>query len=77
MTQVATVSTTRPTLRSAIDGWTFEDSDLLVRKPGPGHPSRIFIGHTPAPRDIPSYGTVLEMLAGADNSGETTDRGGI
>lgn len=62
MSQVANVQTDRPTIRGKIDGWTFEDSSLLVRR---GHPSEsgIFIGYTPRPKDIPHYGTVLEMLA--------------
>lgn len=61
--QVASVSTSRPTVRSEIDGWTFEDSSLLVRKSTPSNPHKIFIGHTPAPKDIPFYTSVLEMLA--------------
>ena len=67
--QVASVSTPRPTLRSEIDGWTFEDASLLVRRSlpsGPGnlsYPAKIFIGYTPSPKDIPYYGCVLEMLA--------------
>jgi hypothetical protein len=73
MTQVASVSTNGPTLRSEIEGWTFEDSDLLVRKEA-DRPGRIFIGFTPSPRDLPHYETVLEMLAdGWDLLGPPTD----
>jgi hypothetical protein len=61
--QVATVSTSRPSLRSDIDGWGFEDASLLVRRPDPSNPGKIFIGYTPSPKDIPHYGCVLEMLA--------------
>lgn len=63
MTQVASVSTNGPTLRAEIEGWTFEDSSLLVRRSDPENPHRIFIGYTRSPKDIPLYGTVLEMLA--------------
>lgn len=63
MTQVAFVSTERQTIRSDIVGWGYEDSDLLVRKALPREPWKIFIGYTPAPKDIPDYGTVMEMLA--------------
>lgn len=61
MTQVAYVATDRPSMRAQIHGWTFEDSDLLVRKDDPSRPGRIFIGYTPSPRL--HYDTVLEMLA--------------
>lgn len=74
MTQVAYVCTNGPTLRHAIEGWTFEDSDLLVRRADDSHPGRIFIGFTPSPRNIPHYGTVLEMLAdGWDLLGPPTE----
>lgn len=74
MTQIASVSTSGPTLRSEIVGWSFEDSDMLVRRSTPDRPGRIFIGFTPAPLDIPLYGTVLEMLAdGWDLLGPPTD----
>ncbi len=63
MTQVASVCTNRPTLRAKIEGWGFEDSDLLVRKADPDRPGHIHIGSTPSPNGIPHYGTVLEMLA--------------
>lgn len=61
--QVASVSTRDATLRSEIDGWTFEDASLLVRRSHSSNPGKIFIGYTPGPRDIPSYTCVLEMLA--------------
>lgn len=63
--QVACVSTNRPTVRSEVDGWTFEDASLLVRKTLPSDPHKIFIGYTPSPKpdDIPLYTSVLEMLA--------------
>jgi hypothetical protein len=61
--QVANVSTDRPTVRSEIDGWTFEDASLLVRRSHHSNPGKIFIGYTPSPKDIPHYGCVLEMLA--------------
>lgn len=63
MTQVACVCTDGPTLRHQIEGWTFEDSDLLVRKEDESRPGYIFIGFTPSPKGIPHYDTVLEMLA--------------
>ena len=61
--QVASVSTERPSLRSEIHGWTFEDASLLVKRSRPSDPNKIFIGYTPDPKDIPYYGCVLEMLA--------------
>ena len=61
--QVASVSTSDPTLRSEIEGWTFEDASLLVKRAHDSNPGEIFIGYTPAPKDIPHYGCVLEMLA--------------
>jgi hypothetical protein len=61
--QVASVATAQPSLRSEIDGWSFEDSDLLVRRSHQTTSTKIFIGYTPAPSEIPLYGTVLEMLA--------------
>jgi len=62
--QIAKVWTSREDLRCSIDGWTFEDSSLFVRKAAPHgvNPNKIFIGYTPSP-NLPSYGTVLEMLA--------------
>lgn len=63
MTQIATVSTYGRSIRDEIDGWTIEDSSLLVRKEDPSRPGRIFVGYTGAPRGIPLYGTVFEMLA--------------
>jgi hypothetical protein len=62
--QVASVSTRDPTVRSEIDGWTFEDASLLARRSLDSNPhGKIFIGYTPAPKDIPHYGCILEMLA--------------
>ena len=61
--QVASVSTNGATVRSEIDGWSFEDASLLVRKSHSSDPHKIFIGYTPAPKDIPRYTSVLEMLA--------------
>lgn len=63
MTQVASVCTNGHSVRHEIEGWGYEDSDVLVRKQDPDRPGRIFIGFTPSPKDIPHYGTVLEMLA--------------
>jgi hypothetical protein len=60
--QVATVLTPDMNVRSEIDGRTYEDSDLLVRRSRPSS-NRIFIGFTPEPHDIPYYTCVLEMLA--------------
>jgi hypothetical protein len=59
--QVASVSTNDATLRSEIEGWTFEDADLLVHRAGPS--GKLFIGYTPSPKDIPLYTCILEMLA--------------
>ena len=63
--QVASVSTSKGTVRSEIHGWTFEDARLLVKKalPSKEDGGKIFIGYTPSPKDIPFYGCVLEMLA--------------
>lgn len=61
--QVANVSTSASDVRSEIDGWSFEDANLLVRRPDPSNPRKIFIGYTPEPKDIPYYTCVLEMLA--------------
>jgi hypothetical protein len=61
--QVATVTTPDRTMRSEIDGWTFEDAALLVRRSHPSSDGKIFIGYTPGPRDIPYYTCILEMLA--------------
>lgn len=61
--QIASVSTSGPTVRSEIFGWTFEDASLLVKKSSKSDPGKIFIGYTPSPKDIPHYTTVLEMLA--------------
>jgi len=63
--QVASVCTVSPSLRSEIDGWTFEDASLLVKKSRPGdeYAGKIFIGYTPAPKNIPRYTCLLEMLA--------------
>ena len=63
MQQVASVSTREATLRSAIDGWTFEDARLLVKRAEASAPNKIFIGYTPSPKGIPLYSCVLEMLA--------------
>ena len=63
MKQVASVSTNSPNVRSEIDGWTFEDASLLVKKTLSSRPDKIFIGYTPSPKDIPLYGCILEMLA--------------
>lgn len=63
MTQVAYILTKAPNIRSEIEGWTYEDSSLLVRRGANSNSRKIFIGWTPAPRDIPDYGTILEMLA--------------
>ena len=60
---MASVSTSAATLRSEIDGWTFEDAGLLVKRSQPSDPGKLFIGYTPSPKDIPHYTTVLEMLA--------------
>ena len=61
--QVASVSTRDGTVRSEIEGWTFEDASLLVKRSEPSDESKIFIGYTPSPRDIPRYACILEMLA--------------
>ena len=61
--QVASVSTSVGTLRSEIDGWTFEDAGLLVKRAHSSDFGKLFIGYTPSPKDIPHYTTVLEMLA--------------
>jgi hypothetical protein len=50
-------------MRSEIEGWTFEDGALLVRRSRASNPDKIFIGYTPTPLDIPLYTTILEMLA--------------
>jgi hypothetical protein len=63
MIQIASVSTASATVRSEIHGWTFEDASLLVRRSSKSSAGKIFIGYTPAPKDIPDYGCVLEMLA--------------
>ncbi len=60
--QVASVSTSRPDLRSEIEGWSYEDSTLLVRR-SYRDAGGIFIGYTPSPQGIASYVCVLEMLA--------------
>lgn len=61
--QVASVTTERPNLRATLDGWSFEDSNLLVKRSLPSDARKLFIGFTPAPRDIPDYSCILEMLA--------------
>jgi hypothetical protein len=61
--QVASVSSNGPTVRSEIEGWTFEDSALLVHRSSPTSDGKLFIGFTPSPKDIPLYTCVLEMLA--------------
>ena len=61
--QIASVSTSAGTVRSEIDGWTFEDSSLLVKRAHDSNPHKLFIGYTPSPKNIPHYTTVLEMLA--------------
>ena len=63
MIQVASVSTSSPTVRNEIDGWTFEDASLLVKRSHDSNPGKIFIGYTPSPKDIPHYTSILEMLA--------------
>lgn len=63
MTQIASVSTRDAKVRSEIDGWTFEDAQLLVKRVHSSNPGKIFIGYTPSPKDIPLYTCVLEMLA--------------
>ena len=60
--QVASVSTSSGTVRSKIDGWSFEDPNLLVKAPRSSD-GKILIGYTPAPLGIPLYTCVLEMLA--------------
>jgi hypothetical protein len=61
--QIANVSTSHPNVRSEIDGWTFEDASLLVRRSHTSNRGKIFIGYTPSPKDIPLYTSILEMLA--------------
>ena len=61
--QIASVSTSAGTVRSEIDGWTFEDSSLLVKRAHDSNPHKLFIGYTPSPKNIPHYTTILEMLA--------------
>ena len=61
--QVASVSTSDPRVRSEIDGWTFEDAALLVRRSAPSRDDKLFIGYTPSPKNIPHYTCILEMLA--------------
>jgi hypothetical protein len=61
--QIASVSTRDATVRSEIDGWSFEDASLLVKRSHDSNPGKIFIGYTPSPKDIPLYTCVLEMLA--------------
>lgn len=51
--QIAIVSTNRPTVRSKIHGWTFEDSSLFEGE----------VWRTLSPRDIPAYESVLAMIA--------------
>lgn len=63
MTQVAGVSTRDASVRSEIDGWTFEDARLLVKRSHPSSAGKLCIGYTPAPKDIPFYTCILEMLA--------------
>lgn len=60
MTQIANVSTARPSVRSEIDGWIYEDSDLLVdRRDTSG---KLEIEYTPSPRNL-HHTCVLEMIA--------------
>ena len=61
--QIASVSTNAASLRSEIDGWGFEDANLLVRRSHPSCEGKLFIGYTPSPKDIPHYTCILEMLA--------------
>jgi hypothetical protein len=61
--QIASVSTSAATVRSEIDGWTFEDASLLVKRSHPSDKSKIFIGYTPSPKHTPHYACILEMLA--------------
>lgn len=63
MIQVASVSTNTATVRSEIDGWSFEDASLLVKRSHSSNEGKLFIGYTPSPKDIPHYTCVLEMLA--------------
>lgn len=63
MMQIANVSTNGRTVRSEIDGWTFEDARLLVKRAHASNPGKIFIGYTPSPKNIPHYTSILEMLA--------------
>jgi hypothetical protein len=44
--QVAKVSTNDPTLRSEIDGYTFEDAELLVRRALSSNPNKITIARS-------------------------------
>lgn len=60
--QIAHVSTNAPSVRDDIDGWTFEDPALLVRRDHPTNPGKIDIGYTPSPA-IQCYTCLLEMLA--------------
>ena len=63
MIQIASVATRDASVRSEIDGWTFEDARLLVKRSNPSNEGKLFIGYTPSPKDIPNYTCVLEMLA--------------
>ncbi len=60
--QVASITTTGPSLRAEIEAWTFEDSALFVDRVHESTAPRVHIGYTPSPK-VPCYGTVLEMLA--------------
>lgn len=62
MQQIASVCTPAATLRSTIDGWSFEDASLLVHRRFPEN-RKLCIGLTPSPKDIPYYTCCLEMVA--------------
>ncbi|HEY6021478.1 MAG TPA: hypothetical protein VIY48_16720 [Candidatus Paceibacterota bacterium] len=58
---IASVITRNEDLRSEIEGYTHEDSSLLVRRSYKDEPG-IFIGYTPG-ANFGQYKCVLEMLA--------------
>jgi len=61
--QIANVSTSAASVRSEIDGRSFEDATLLVKRPDPANTGKILISYTPGPKGIPYYTCILEMLA--------------